>query len=248
MITAIDHPHAEELVSISQILDDNPIINEWVLQDLTQDVSRTDTGAEGMTAEQVIRAAIIKQMENYSYEDLAFHLLDSVSFRSFCRIGIADKGFQKSALCDNVKSISSETWEAINRILVAYGQDKGIEKGRQNRIDCTVVSSNIHEPTDSSLLWDSVRVLTRMLGQINERFNDLKIPFSNHTKRAKRRMLGVMNAKNKKDRKKQYEDLLKVTHKTVSYASNAASLLNVHPFNNIAVAKTAQDIAGELKE
>ena len=248
MITAIDHPHAEELVSISQILDDNPIIYEWVLQDLTQDVSRTDTGAEGMTAEQVIRAAIIKQMENYSYEDLAFHLLDSVSYRSFCRIGIADKGFQKSALCDNVKSISSETWEAINRILVAYGQDKGIEKGRQNRIDCTVVSSNIHEPTDSSLLWDSVRVLTRMLGQINERFNDLKIPFSNHTKRAKRRMLGVMNAKNKKDRKKQYEDLLKVTHKTVSYASTAASLLNVHPFNNIAVAKTAQDIAGELKE
>jgi len=248
MITAIDHPHAEELVSISQILDDNPIINEWVLQDLTQDVSHTDTGAEGMTAEQVIRSAIIKQMENYSYEDLAFHLLDSVSYRSFCRIGIADKGFQKSALCNNVKSISSETWENINRILVAYGQDKGIEKGRQTRIDCTVVSSNIHEPTDSSLLWDSVRVLTRMLGHINERFNDFKIPFSNHTKRAKRRMLGVMNAKNKKDRKKQYEDLLKVTYKTVSYASNAASLLNVRPFNNIAVAKTAQDIAGELKE
>jgi len=248
MITAIDHPHAEELVSISQILDDNPIINEWVLQDLTQDVSRTDTGAEGMTAEQVIRAAIIKQMETYSYEDLAFHLLDSVSYRSFCRIGVADKGFQKSALCNNIKSISSATWENINRILVAYGQDKGIEKGRQNRIDCTVVSSNIHEPTDSSLLWDSVRVLTRMLGQINERFNDLKIPFSDHTKRAKRRMLGVMNAKNKKGRKKQYEDLLKVTHKTVSYASNAASLLNVHPFNNISVAKTAQDIAGELKE
>jgi len=248
MITAIDHPHAEELVSISQILDDNPIINEWVLQDLTQDVSHTDTGAEGMTAEQVIRSAIIKQMETYSYEDLAFHLLDSVSYRSFCRIGIADKGFQKSALCNNIKSISSETWENINRILVAYGQDKGLEKGRQTRIDCTVVSSNIHEPTDSSLLWDSVRVLTRMLGHINERFNDLKIPFSNHTKRAKRRMLGVMNAKNKKDRKKQYEDLLKVTHKTVRYARNAASLLNVHPFNNFAVAKTAQDIAGELKE
>jgi IS5 family transposase len=187
-------------------------------------------------------------METYSYDDLAFHLLDSVSYRSFCRIGIADKGFQKSALCNNIKSISSETWENINRILVAYGQDKGIEKGRQTRIDCTVVSSNIHEPTDSSLLWDSVRVLTRMLGHINERFNDLKIPFSDHTKRAKRRMLGVMNAKNKKVRKKQYEDLLKVTHKTVSYASNAASLLNVHPFNNIAVAKTARDIAGELKE
>jgi len=100
----------------------------------------------------------------YGYEELAFHLLDSVCYRGFCRIGIADKAFQKSALCNNIKAISSETWEAINRILVAYGQDKGIEKGKEIRIDCTVVSSNIHEPTDSTLLWDSVRVLTLMLG------------------------------------------------------------------------------------
>ena len=57
MITRIDHPHAEELENISQILDKNPIINEWVLQDLTREVFRTDTGAEGMTAEQVLRSA-----------------------------------------------------------------------------------------------------------------------------------------------------------------------------------------------
>ena len=169
MITSIDHPHATELEGISQILDANPIIYEWVLQDLTRNVTHTGTGAEGMSAEQVLRAAIIKQMEGYSYEELAFHLLDSVCYRRFCRIGIADKGFQKSALCNNIKAISPETWEAINRVLVAYGQDKDIEKGKEVRIDCTVVSSNIHQPTDSSLLWDSVRVLTRMLGQINER-------------------------------------------------------------------------------
>jgi IS5 family transposase len=247
MINRIDHPHAVELDSISKILDDNPIIYEWVLQDLTRDITHTNTGAEGMTAEQVIRAAIIKQMESYSYEDLAFHIIDSVSYRSFCRIGIVGKGFQSSALCNNIKSISPETWEAINRILVAYGQDKNIEEGRRSRIDCTVVSSNIHEPTDSSLLWDSVRVLTRMLGQVNEKFNDIKIPFSDHTKRAKRRMLGVMNAKNKKVRKEQYEDLLKVTFKTVNYANNAVSLLTIHPFDNIAVAETAQKIANALK-
>ena len=174
MINRIDHPHAEELQRISQILDDNPIINEWVLQDLIRDKDLTDTGAEGMTAEQVLRAAIIKQMEGYSYEELAFHLLDSICYRSFCRIGIADKGYQKSALCSNIKSISPDTWESINRILVAYGQDTRIEKGKESRIDCTVVCSNIHEPTDSSLLWDSVRVLTRMLAKIKERFNGIK--------------------------------------------------------------------------
>ena len=247
-ITSIDHPHAVELEGISQILDANPIIYDWVLQDLTRDVMRTDTGAEGMSAEQVLRAAIIKQMETYSYEDLAFHLLDSVCYRGFCRIGIADKGFQKSALCNNIKAISSETWESINRILVAYGQDKEIEKGKEARTDCTVVSSNIHDPTDSRLLWDSVRVLTRMLGRINERLDDLHIPFSDHTKRAKRRVLGVMNAKNKKARKKPYMDLLKVTHRTVNYARKAVSMLERFPFKYSSLTETAQSMAEELKE
>jgi hypothetical protein len=60
MITSIDHPHALELEGISKILEANPIINEWVLQDLTRESVSTDTGAEGMTAEQVIQAAMIK--------------------------------------------------------------------------------------------------------------------------------------------------------------------------------------------
>jgi len=247
-ITSIDHPHAEELEEISQILDANPIIYEWVLQDLTRNVTHVDKGSEGMSAEQVVRAAIIKQMEGYSYEELAFHLLDSVCYRGFCRIGIADKGFQKSALCNNIKAITAETWEAINRILVAYGQDKGIEKGKQVRIDCTVVASNIHEPTDSSLLWDCVRVLTRMLGQINERFDELDIAFSDHTRRAKRRMLEIMNANSKKAREKKYEDLLKVTYMTVNYAHDAVSLFETHPFLNSSLSETAQGMADALKE
>ena len=247
MITSIDHPHAQELEGISQILDDNPIIYEWVLQDLTRNVIHINSGAEGMSAEQVLRAAIIKQMEGYSYEELAFHLLDSVCYRGFCRIGIVHKGFQKSALCNNIKAITPETWEAINRILVAYGENKGIEKGKQVRIDCTVVSSNIHQPTDSSLLWDCVRVLTRTLGQINERFDEIDIPYSDHSKRAKRRMLGVMNAKSKKTRKKQYKDLLKVTHKTLKYVHNAVSLLEGCSFRNLSLSTTAHGIAEELK-
>ena len=248
MIIGIDHQYAIELEGISQILDDNPIINEMVLKDLSSNLKKPGTGAHGMSAEQVVRAAIIKQMEGFSYEDLAFHLLDSVCYRNFCRIGIADKGFQKSALCNNIKAISAESWEAINGILVAYAEDKQIEKGRESRVDCTVVSSNIHEPTDSSLLWDSVRVLTRMLGQINERFDGLDIPLSVHTKRAKRRMLGVINAKSKKARKRQYEDLLKVTAKTVSYAETAVSLLETFPFKYPSLTVTAQSMAEDVKQ
>ena len=248
MIKSIDHPHSEDLKGISQILDAHPIINEMVLQDLTRNVANRDTGAQGMTAEQVLRAAIIKQMEGFSYEDLAFHLLDSVSYRSFCRIGFADKGFKKSALCHNIKTISSETWEAMNRVLVGHGKKEKIETGRESRTDCTVVSSAIHDPTDSRLLFDSVRVLTRKLGQLKEQFSRLDIHFSNHTKRAKRRMLGIMNAKTKKARKRHYLDLLKVTDKTVNYALHAIALLGSTPFENIALADTSQIIAEELKE
>lgn len=146
----------------------------------------------------------------FSYSGLAFHIVDSRSYGNFCRIGITHKGFKKSALCKNIKAISPQTWESINNILVDYSKDKKIEKGRESRIDCTVVSSNIHKPFDSGLLWDSVRVLTRMLKQVKEQFEDIQLQFTDHSKRAKRRMLGVMNAKNKKARKKPYVDLLKV--------------------------------------
>jgi transposase, IS5 family len=248
MITSIDHPHAEELEGISGILDEHPIINEWVLQDLSKAVRHPGSGAEGMSAEQVIRAAIIKQMEGYSYEELAFHLLDSVCYRGFCRIGIVDKGFQKSTLCNNIRAISAETWEAVNRILVAYGQDQEIEKGKQSRIDCTVVSSNIHDPTDSTLLWDCVRVLTRMLGRINEGFEEIHISFSDHTQRAKRRMLGVMNAKDAKSRKKRYQDLLAVTHKTLGYGLSAVSVLEAIASKNPATVLAAGQESERLKE
>jgi IS5 family transposase len=248
MDRSIDHPRAYELQDISGILDENPIINEMVLQDLTRGVEHRETGAEGMSAEQVVRAAIIKQMEEFSYDDLAFHIVDSRCYRSFCRIGITHKGFGKSALCSNIKAILAETWEAVNRILVAYGEDKKIEKGRTVRMDCTVVSSNIHDPSDSSLLWDSVRVLTRMLGQINERFEGVKISFSDHTKRAKRRMLGVMNAKGEKTRKQQYQDLLKMTSKVVNYATSAVSALETFPFKHVCVWDSAQSMAENLRE
>lgn len=219
MITSIDHPRAEELKRISDILDQHPIISQMVWQDLTQGVENRQSGAHGMSADQVLRAAIVRQIEGFSYDELAFHLLDSRCYRKFCRIGVAHKGFRKSALCRAIKAITDQTWEAINRIIVAHAQDKEIEKGRQARMDCTVVSSNIHEPSDSTLLWDSVRVITRMLGKARELSSEITMPFSDHTKRAKRRMLGIQYAKNQKIRTANYKDLIGITEKVMGYAS-----------------------------
>ena len=141
------------------------------------------------------------------------------------RIGIADKGFKKSVLNKNVKALSPQTWEAINAHVVQYADDEKIEKGRQVRIDCTVVESNIHEPTDSSLLWDSVRVLTRLLYRAKEDFG-LRVLFQDHTTRAKRRLLGIMNSRRKKDRKSKYADLIKVTIKSIGYAQSAIEAID----------------------
>lgn len=221
MITSIDHPRAKELKHISKILDRHPIISKFVWQDLTSSVEKQNSGAHGMSAEQVLRAAIVKQTEGFSYQDLAFHIMDSRCYRTFCRIGITHKGFKKSALAGAIKAISSKTWEAINRIIVAHAKSNGVEKGAESRIDCTVVSSNIHEPSDSTLLWDGVRVITRMLNQLNTQQKDFPVLFSDHTRRAKRRMLGIQHARSSKVRKRAYRDLLKVTRKTVNYAKNA---------------------------
>ena len=93
------------------------------------------------------------------------------------------------------------------------------------RTDCTCVESNIHDPWDSTLLGDCVRVLTRLIGRGRDEFG-IKVPqFSNHNRRVKRRMLAIMNAKNKKKRKSEYVDLLKITGKVLGYARNAAEMI-----------------------
>ncbi len=240
------HPKAQEWAEISRILDRNPIIYEKALQDLTtRDNNFSTGGAEGMTAEQVLRAAIIKQSEGYSYRTLAFHLADSTTFMKFCRIGIGDKPFKKSALQQNIKALSAETWEEIHFVILLDAVKNEIEKGRNVRIDCTVVESNIHAPYDSELLWDSVRVLDRLLHKAKE-LPDVSFPYSNHTKRAKRRSLGVTNARGEKKRKSQYLDLLKVTEKVIGYArASIPVLLSFH--GTVMDSLEAMRIARELQ-
>ena len=213
-----DHPQNKELETISAIIDENSIISEMVFQDLTRGKSGVQhTGANAMTADQVVRSAVAKTLYNFTYRELAFHIVDSQSLRWFCRIGIDEDGFKKSTLNRNIKSISDQTWEAVNRCLIHYAGRQKIEKGRQVRIDCTCVETNIHQPSDSSLLYDEVRVLTRLIQQAKGA--GVRVPgFSNHKRRAKRRMLAIMNAKNKKHRKAAYMDLLKISDRVLEYA------------------------------
>jgi IS5 family transposase len=126
---------AKELGEISLILDANPLILDYVFSDLTKGC-RVDTGAEGMTAEQVLRAAVLKQYRQLTYRELAFHLEDSKAFRAFTRLEMGYyPGF--STLQDNIKQISVSSWAEIHKIIIRATSDAGVEAGRKIRIDAT---------------------------------------------------------------------------------------------------------------
>jgi len=106
MESASDHPQAKELQAISTIIDSTSTICGYVLQDLNRGRAiKRCTGARGMSADQILRTAIVMRLFEFTYEQLAFHIYDSRCLRRFCRIGIADKGFKKSALNANIKMI-----------------------------------------------------------------------------------------------------------------------------------------------
>jgi transposase, IS5 family len=217
------HPRAEELRMMSRALDANLDILKRVRQDLLR-LRKADAkrGREGMSAEQVLRAALLKQMFSFSYSELSFHLGDSSQLRGFCRLSPSAKAPMKSALQSNIGSLRAETWERANKAIVLHARACKVESGRWMRTDTTVVESNIHHPLDSSLLWDGVRVLTRIMLRAHDKYGTTR---TNHKRRAKRRSIAILNAGRMDRRIPLYKDLLKVTHKTVRAAESAAQEL-----------------------
>ena len=215
------HPRAAELCVMSAVLDANPEVLRRVHADLLrQRKADARLGREGMTAEQVVRAALVKQMFGCSYDELAFRLGDSLVLRGFCRLSPSSP--KRSTLQANIASIRSETWEAMNRVLVVNARDRKIEDGRWMRTDTTVVESNIHPPLDSSLLFDGIRVLTRTLQRAYEKHGTA---VCNHRRRAKRRAVAILHAGTMARRVPLYKDLLRIANKTVRTAEQALDQL-----------------------
>ena len=230
----LDVPHAKELKAISDLLDSHRRIGERVAQDIGR-----PGGRPGMTGDQVLRILVLKQLNEFSYDELAFHLADSQTYRRFCGFGLTDDIPKRSTLADNVKRVKADTLEAIGREILVIAAGLGVEKARKIRVDSTVVETNIHEPSDSSLLWDCVRTLTRLVKQAVE----LGVPdivFPNRTRRAKRRAHEVQRAKGEKQRLSAYKDLLGVTEEVLHAARAAAVLISKHPTGDlITLAKLA---------
>lgn len=218
----IGHVHAAELTAISALLDGQPRIATLAGQDLLRKcVKNPRTGRPGLTGDQVIRMALVRQMNTWTYAELAFHLADSASYRTFCRVSPLMTPPSKSALAANIRLLRPVTLEAINDLVVTGAAARRVERGRTVRIDSTVVEAAIHAPTDSSLLYDGIRVLLRLLRRAEHLTNFTA--YHTHLKRAKRRLLQIQHTAPRATAKRRvaYRDLLTLAQATMDYATCA---------------------------
>lgn len=205
---------------VATILDAHPEISGLVHADLVGN-RQAHTGRRGLSGEQVLRIALLKQIHGLSYRELEFHLQDSDAFRTFVGLGFGERpSFQ--SLQANVKRIRPETWETLHRVLITSAADEGIERGDVIRTDTTVVDANIHEPADSDLLWDCVRVMTRLMKRIAKRKPALRKMFPDRTRRARRRAYPLKFDQRRIDVRATYRDLIQVTEEVREAAARVA--------------------------
>jgi transposase, IS5 family len=241
----VRHDIGQELKEISTVLDDTPQMLDMVYNDLIRN-RRHKTGREGMTAEQVLRSCVLKQFRSLSYEELAFHLEDSNSFRAFARLEMGQYP-SSSTLQENIRPISEETWEAIHICLMRYAQTFGIENGRKMRVDSTAIETDVHDPTDASLLWDGMKILTRWLDEGYTLDPRPDYRYSDHLRVAKKRLLAVTHAKKETDRVSAYRDLTHYAGKVKGYAKDAIAVFDGYQAADLRSMLTALGLRANLK-
>lgn len=216
------HEIGRELKTMSQWLDAHPALVGLVAEDLRRHGVK-ETGREGLPAESVLRCGLLKQHRQLSYEELAFHLEDSASFRAFARLPVSWTP-KKSALHKTISVIRAETWEAINRTLLESARQEKIEPGRMVRVDSTVTAALMHEPSDSSLLWDAVRVMARLLKEADTLIGG-SLVWRDHQRAAKKRARAIKFTRGRPKRVQHYRELIKIARATLAYLKQAAPLL-----------------------
>ena len=126
--------------------------------------SRT-RGRKGTPAEVVLRLLLLKHLRNWSYAIFEREVRANLVYRQFTRVG-AEKVPDAKTLGKLGLALGPEIIEQLHQRVVAIAQEKQIVQGRKLRVDTTVVETHIHYPTDSTLLGDGVRVLTRAMKRI----------------------------------------------------------------------------------
>lgn len=202
--TFAEHAIGQELKAISAWLDRHVEVLDWAEEDI-QRKGLKETGRSGMSIEAILRCGLLKQHQQWTYEELAFHLADSATSTAFARLprGLYPTG---SALQGVIALIRGETWERINQALVKDALADRIETLKQARIDSTVTETLIHKPWDSTLLGDAQRVLDRLMLEARE--HDPQLTYTCHRRVVKKQIMAIRNGKGEEKRRAHYRKLI----------------------------------------
>ena len=208
------------LRAIADFLDAHGELVERVHQDLVRGLQRPATGRAGLTAAQVLRAFILQRLKNWPLRELRARIADGYTLRRFTTFDSrpvpGHDAFHRA-----FTRLTPATVRALNDAVVQAALAGGLEDGAQLRVDTTVVDTDIHFPTDSTLLWDAVRVLTRLVGRVGELRPEATAGVPDRTRRARRRMQEISRLtprQRARHQRRKYRDLLAVTTEVVGAA------------------------------
>lgn len=217
---------------IDELLDANPNILHLVHDDL-ETLSSSPKGRQAKyTTEILFRALLVHQIEQTALRDTVIRIAESDTLKGFIRLGnrsIPDFTFLDKAF----KAISADTWKMVNEQLAGHAVKKYKVDVSQIRTDSTVVESNIHYPTDSSLLWDGYRVLSRLLHVVRETDRVL-CPHRFHDKKAKNDLVFIArymrsgSTDRQRELKRRFRRLLDNVRRLQSIAKPLISVLARH--------------------
>jgi IS5 family transposase len=168
----LTNQYYEKYEAVSRILDRNPKILDLVHKDLKEALrscTSEDRGAGRFqyTSDTALRILIGQIIEGCSLREIIIRIDDSNYLRRFVRIH-GGPMMDFTTLCKLKNCMSSETWKKINQALARHAVAQALIDGDKIRLDTSAVETNIHWPTDSSLLWDSYRVLARLVEAARE--------------------------------------------------------------------------------
>jgi IS5 family transposase len=176
------------LEAISKFLDDQHEIIDWVRRDLRRGLKKPWKGRRGLTASQVLRSLVLMRTKNWDYRELYERIADGLTLRQFTGF-YCDPVPKHDAFNRSFNRLTPQTLKAANELVLQAAVALGLEDGTKLRVDTTVVETDIHYPTDSTLLWDVVRVVTRLVRRLAKALKLRRINgFCDRRRAARRRM------------------------------------------------------------
>ena len=208
------------LQAISDFIDQHGHLVDKVRRDLDCGLKNPKTGRTGLPAQHVLRSLVLQRVKNLDYRELRERIADGYTLRRFTRF-YSRFVPKHDAFNRAFNRLTPATLEVINELLVKSAVALGLENGKKLRVDTTVVETDIHYPTDSTLLWDTVRVVTRLVGDLDDLLPRGVPGFTNRSRSARRRMQEIQRMTPKERQRRlvpKYRELIRTTEQVVGNA------------------------------